>query len=302
MPPLWTPPCCHWVPLPSSRMSPVTGTGPLRTRGSLANVAAGQTGAGTGLPPGSASPCSVGTCRCGAQFPECRSFPSSPLARSRLRAGQWRDSPLLLHLIFCLLFWTPRFEPVPNEAKFNFLSRCHKYSTWEGGTVLPVGAESESRGGLYLAFYFPCAAAASSSDKAVCRSPDPCSRIPRIRMLLRGGAELSKGFFLPYTNPELSWPRSFEGWKKCPARSRGWRGAGSGLRWGAGPVENGCGIFSLRSGSCRACSRALTNILKECCDSRGFPESSLCLREGFRWVWESSRSAGSGGQGCFQGC
>lgn len=120
-------------------------------------------------------------------------FPSSALADSRIRAGQWWDSPL--HLMFCLLFWTPRFEPVPNEAKINFLTRCHKYSTWEGGTVLPVTAVSECRMGLYLALYFPCTAAASSSDKAVCCSPDPCSRIPRIRMLVRGGAELSKGFF-----------------------------------------------------------------------------------------------------------
>lgn len=61
--------------------------------------------------------------------------------------------------------------------------------------MLPVTAVSESHVGLYLAFYFPCAAAAPSSDEAVCCSPDPCSRIPRIQMLVRGGAELSKGFF-----------------------------------------------------------------------------------------------------------
>lgn len=73
MPPSWTPPCCHWVPLPSSGLSPVTSTGPLRTRGSLASVTAGQAGAGTGLPPGSASPCSVRTCPCSTQFPESRS-------------------------------------------------------------------------------------------------------------------------------------------------------------------------------------------------------------------------------------
>lgn len=247
MSPSWTPSCCH-----SAVLRAVTSTGPLRTRGSLANVTAGQAGAGTGLPPGSASPCRVGTRPCSPNAAPSKEradpFPSSTLARSRIRAGQWRDSPLLLHLIFCLLFWTPRFEPVPNEAKINFLSRCHKYSTWEEGAVLTVTAVSESHV-LYLAFHFPCAAAASSSDssdKALCCSPDPCSRIPRIpriRVLVRGRAELSKGFFCLMQTQNYLGRDLFEGWKKCPARSSEWRGAGRWLRCGAGPVENGYGIF-----------------------------------------------------------
>lgn len=152
----------------------------------------------------------------------------------------------------------------------------------------PVTAVSESHVGLYLAFYFPCAAAAPSSDKAaVCCSPDPCSRIPRIRMLVRGGAELSKGFFcLMQTQNYLGRDLSRVGKNARPAAVAGGK-LGAGLRCGAGRVENGCGIFpcdGLRSGSFCACSRALTNPLKKCCDSRGFPKSSLCLRDGFRWV------------------
>lgn len=168
--------------------------------------------------------------------------------------------------------------------------------------MLPVTAVSESHVGLYLAFYFPCAAAAPSSDKAVCCSPDPCSRIPRIQMLVRGGAELSKGFFCVMQTQNYLGRDLLRAGKKCPARSRGWRGAGSWLRCGAGRVENGCGIFpcdGLRSGSFCACSGALTNPLKKCRDSRGFPKSSLWLGDGFRWVLESSWCAGLWGTGLF---
>lgn len=67
-------------------------------------------------------------------------------------------------------------------------------------------------------------------------------------------------------------------------------------------MENGCGIFpcdGLRSGSFCACSGALTNPLKKCRDSRGFPKSSLWLGDGFRWVLESSWCAGLWGTGLF---
>lgn len=113
-------------------------------------------------------------------------------------------------------------------------------------------------------------------------------------MLVRGGAELSKGFFCPMqTQNYLGHDLSRAGKNARPA--------GSWLRCGAGRVENGCGIFFpcdvLHSGSFCACSRALKNLLKKRYDSRGFPKSSWCFREGFRWVLESSRCAGLGGPG-----
>lgn len=62
-------------------------------------------------------------------------------------AGQ----PLYLHLIFRLLFWTPHFESVPNEAKINCLRRCHKYSTyWKGVNVQPFTAVFESCAVFYI--------------------------------------------------------------------------------------------------------------------------------------------------------
>lgn len=109
--------------------------------------------------------------------------------------------------------------------------------------MLPVSAVSESRVGLYLAFYFPCAAAAPSSDKAVCCPPDPRSRIPRIGMLVRGGAELSKGFFSALCKPRTILATIFRGLEKMPGPQPWLEGSWSWLRCGAGRVENGCGIF-----------------------------------------------------------
>lgn len=91
IPSSWTAPCCHWVPLPSSGLSLVTSTGPLRTRGSLANVTAGHAGAGTGLPQDSASPCSVGMCPCIAQFPESCSMEEASRSLSVISFGSQPD-------------------------------------------------------------------------------------------------------------------------------------------------------------------------------------------------------------------
>lgn len=117
---------------------------------------------------------------------------------------------------------------------------------------------------------------------------------------MRGGAELSKGFFCLMQTQELSWPRSFEGWKKkkkMPGPQQWLKGSWL-LR-----VENGCGIFfpcdGLSSGSFCACSRQAA-ILQKCCDSRGVPKEQLVLE---RWVSVGfGEHLGLGGdrQGCFR--
>ena len=179
--------------------------GPLRTRvparGSLAGVTplAGQ-GPAAGLSPGlcqpmrhwDRSPVILSSLSPAPWKERAGPFLSSALARGRIRAGQWWDKPVFLHLIFCLLFWMPRFESVPNEAKINFLRRCHKYSTyWEGSECAAFySCLRKPCGVLYLAFYFPCAAVALSLDKAALLVPlsatqIPACQIPRIWELAR---------------------------------------------------------------------------------------------------------------------
>lgn len=75
----------------SSGLSPVTSTGPLRTRGFLAGVIAGQAEIGAGLPLGSASPCSLGTCSCSTHFPESRSTEGASGSLSVISFGSQPD-------------------------------------------------------------------------------------------------------------------------------------------------------------------------------------------------------------------